>query len=39
MSQKWLYIDSGYDDFESTIEVVATRVARNEPRFGISPRA
>ena len=37
MSQKWLYIDSAHDDFESTMETAAERIARNEPRFGISP--
>jgi hypothetical protein len=39
MSQKWLYIDSAYDDFETTMETVAKRIARSDPRFGISPMA
>jgi hypothetical protein len=39
MSQKWLYIDSVHDDFESTMETVAKRIARSYPRFGISPMA
>src|SRR5262245_5493392 len=37
--RKWLYIDSSHDDFESTMESVAKRMARNDPRFGIVPRA
>jgi hypothetical protein len=37
--RKWLYIDSTHEDFESTIEAVAKRVARNDRRFGIVPRA
>ena len=36
--RKWLYIDSTHDDFESTIEAVATCMARNDARFGIEPR-
>jgi hypothetical protein len=39
MSQKWLYIDSAYDDFETAMETVAKRIARSDPRFGISPMA
>ena len=35
---KWLFIDSAADDFESTMEAVAARVARNDRRFGIAPR-
>jgi hypothetical protein len=35
--QKWLYIDSRHDDFESTLEGVARAVARNDPRFGVQP--
>lgn len=35
--RKWLYIDSTHDDFESTMEAVATRIARNDRRFGIVP--
>ena len=37
--RKWLYIDSTHRDFESTMEAVATRIARNDPRFGVAPRA
>jgi hypothetical protein len=36
--RKWLYIDSMHEDFESTIEAVAKRIARNDRRFGIVPR-
>jgi len=35
--RKWLFIDSGHDQFESTMESVARRVARNDRRFGIAP--
>ena len=37
--RKWLFIDSTHDDFESTMEAVAKRVARNDPRFGIVPKS
>ena len=33
--RKWLYIDSTREDFESTMEAVAKRVASNDPRFGV----
>ena len=33
--RKWLFIDSAHEDFESTMEAVAKRVASNDPRFGI----
>jgi len=36
--RKWLYIDSRHRDFESTMEAVAKRVARDDRRFGIVPR-
>ena len=36
--KKWLYIDSRHGEFESTMEAVAARMARNDPRFGIVPR-
>jgi hypothetical protein len=36
--RKWLFIDSSHEDFESTMEAVATRVASNDARFGILPR-
>src|SRR5271170_953953 len=36
---KWLFIDSTHDDFESTMEAVAKRVAGNDPRFGVLPRS
>jgi hypothetical protein len=35
--RKWLFIDSRHDDFESTMEAVAKRIARDDPRFGILP--
>jgi hypothetical protein len=35
--RKWLFIDSTHDHFESTMEAVATRIARDDPRFGILP--
>jgi hypothetical protein len=37
--RKWLYIDSTHADFEQTMAEVATRIGRNDPRFGILPRA
>jgi len=37
--RKWLFIDSTHEDFEATMEAVAKRVARNDPRFGIMPKA
>jgi hypothetical protein len=35
--RKWLYVDSAHDDFESTMEGIARRMARNDRRFGIAP--
>ena len=35
--KKWLYIDSTHEAFESTMEAVARRVARNDARFGVLP--
>ena len=35
--RKWLFIDSTHEAFESTMEAVATRMAGNDPRFGIVP--
>jgi hypothetical protein len=35
--RKWLFVASAHDDFESTMEAVARRIARNDPRFGIVP--
>jgi hypothetical protein len=35
--RKWLFVASTHDDFESTMEAVAKRIARNDPRFGIVP--
>ena len=35
--RKWLFIDSTHEDFESTMEAVAQRVAGNDLRFGILP--
>jgi hypothetical protein len=37
--RKWLYIDSLHEDFESTMQAVAKRMARNDRRFGIVPRS
>jgi hypothetical protein len=37
--RKWLYIDSMDEEFESSIQAVATRMARNDRRFGIVPRS
>lgn len=37
--RKWLYIDSTHQDFESTMEAIAKRMARNDRRFGIIPGA
>ena len=36
--QKWLYIASTHEDFESTMEAVAKRIASNDSRFGIVPK-
>jgi hypothetical protein len=36
--RKWLFADSTHDDFESTMEAVAKRIARNDLRFGIVPK-
>lgn len=33
--RKWLFIDSGHEDFESTMESVANSVASNDSRFGV----
>jgi hypothetical protein len=35
--RKWLFVDSTHPDFEVTMETVALRMARNDPRFGILP--
>ena len=35
--RKWLYIATDHEDFESTMEAVARRMARNDRRFGIVP--
>ena len=37
--RKWLYIETAHDDFESTMEGVARRMARNDRRFGIVPNS
>jgi hypothetical protein len=37
--RKWLFIDSTHEDFESTMQAAAQRVASNDPRFGILPRS
>lgn len=36
--KKWLYLDSRHADFEATLERVAAAMARDDRRFGISPR-
>jgi hypothetical protein len=35
--KKWLFIDSTHEAFESTMEAVAHRIARNDARFGVLP--
>jgi hypothetical protein len=35
---KWLFVESTHPTFEPTMEAVARRMARNDPRFGIAPR-
>jgi hypothetical protein len=37
--QKWLFIDSTHEDFESTMEAVAKKIAMNDKRFGILPKS
>jgi hypothetical protein len=37
--RKWLFVDSTHSDFRDTMEAVALRMARNDPRFGINPAA
>jgi hypothetical protein len=37
--RKWLFIASAHADFESTMEAVAKRMARNDLRFGILPKS
>lgn len=37
--QKWLFIDSGHEDFESTMEAVAKAIATDDPRFGVYSRS
>lgn len=36
--RKWLFLDSTDEDFESTMEGVAKRIASNDARFGILPK-
>ena len=36
--RKWLFIESTHENFESTMEAVAQRLARNDLRFGIHPK-
>jgi hypothetical protein len=36
--RKWLFIDSTHENFESTMEAVAKRIANNDHRFGIRPK-
>ncbi len=33
--RKWLFIDSIHEDFESTMDAVAKKIAMNDQRFGI----
>ena len=35
--KKWLYIDSGHEEFETTMQRVAEAIARDDQRFGIHP--
>lgn len=37
--REWLFIDSDHEDFETTMEAVANRMADNDPRFGILPKS
>jgi hypothetical protein len=37
--QKWLFIDSTHEDFESTMDAVARKMALNDRRFGILPKS
>jgi hypothetical protein len=36
--KKWLFIDSTREDFESTMEAVAMKIAVDDRRFGILPK-
>lgn len=36
---KWLFIDSGHENFESTMERVAKAIAKNDSRFGVFSKA
>ena len=36
--RKWLFIESTHEDFESTMDAAARRIARNDQRFGIIPK-
>jgi hypothetical protein len=35
---KWLFIDSGHENFESIMDAAARRIAENDARFGIFPK-
>ena len=35
--KKWLYIDTRHEDFEPTMQQVATAMSRDDSRFGIRP--
>jgi hypothetical protein len=37
--RKWLFIDSTHEDFETTMEAVAKRIASNDRRFGVLPKS
>jgi hypothetical protein len=36
--RKWLYIDTTHPDFESTMDGITQRMARNDRRLGVAPR-
>jgi len=36
--KKWLYLDSRYEAFESTMTRIAEAMTKNDPRFGVRPR-
>lgn len=36
---KWLYLPERHDEFEEVVTQIAERIAANDPRFGIEPRA
>ena len=36
--KKWLFVDATHEDFETTMDAVAKRIAGNDRRFGILPK-